>query len=256
MRIRHYSFNSIESEILWFTSLGSTNDTAKELAESNRPEGTCVIADAQTSGRGRQGRSWDSPANQALYLSLILRPDINPEKLQLLTLVSAIATAETAGEFVQQSLIDIKWPNDLLIKGRKVSGILVESTFEGARVKYVVLGIGFNLNQIDFTDELRNHATSLKLQTETEYDREDFAVRLLKNIAHWYAILQSGSFHGILERWKTLSSFAENKMVTIDLGNEKINGITRGLTDNGALMIETESGIIPVNAGEIVNLRA
>src|SRR5258708_29225445 len=137
MRTQKYSFNSLENEILWFPSLASTNDTAKELAESGRPEGTCTIADEQTRGRGRQGRTWHSPPGEALYLSLLLRPTLPPEKLQLLTLVSAIAAAETANDFANNdSIVDIKWPNDLLINDKKVCGILVESAFEGNKIKY------------------------------------------------------------------------------------------------------------------------
>ena len=106
---------------------------------------------------------------------MILRPSIRPDKLPLLTLASAIAVAETAAEFVSDSLIDIKWPNDLLINDRKACGILVESAFEGNKIKYAIAGIGFNLNQTEFTKELRGYATSLKLETGIEYERQDFA---------------------------------------------------------------------------------
>jgi BirA family biotin operon repressor/biotin-[acetyl-CoA-carboxylase] ligase len=258
MRIQTYSFNSLENEILWFPSLASTNDTAKELAESGRSEGTCVIADEQTRGRGRQGRIWHSPQEQALYLSLILRPVLVPEKLQLLTIASAVAAAETAKEFLSdQSGLDIKWPNDLLVNERKLCGILVESAFEQDRIKYAIVGIGFNLNQTSFPDDLADFATSLRLQTGKEGDRENFAIRLLNNLDKQYFRLQNGNSKQIIERWVQLSSYALDKAVMIDLGGEQLIGTTCGLTETGALKLKQESGdVIVVNAGEIISLRS
>ena len=258
MRTRAYSFNSAESQILWFPSLGSTNDTAKELAETGQPEGTCVIADEQTRGRGRQGRTWHSPAGTALYLSLILRPKVDPEKLQLLTLTCAIATAETAREFLNaESALDIKWPNDLLLDDRKLSGILVESAFEGNCIKYAIVGIGVNLNQTGFPDDLVESATSLRSQTGVECDLEGFAIRLLGNLGRWYSTFQQGASETIITRLGELSSFVTGKTVTVDLGNETINGITSGLTETGCLKLTTDAGSqIVVSSGEIVKLRS
>jgi len=258
MRTQKYSFNSLENEILWFPTLASTNDTAKELAETGRNEGTCTIADEQTRGRGRQGRTWHSPPGAALYLSLLLRPTLHPEKLQLLTVVGAIAAAETANDFVDNdSILDIKWPNDLLINGKKVCGILVESAFEGNRIKYVVVGIGFNLNQTSFPDDLSDSATSLRLQTGSEYDREEFALRLLSNLGRWYLELQQGKSEEVINKLGELSSFIVDKTVTVDLGGQQITGVTRGVTETGSLRIRQDSGeVIVVNSGEIVKLRS
>src|SRR5262249_17252708 len=131
MRNFPYRFDSKSCELLWYPSLASTSDTAKELAESGSSEGTCVIADEQTAGRGRHGRSWYSPPGQALYLSLILKPNVEAEKLQLITLAAAVAATETAKQFTgDATALDIKWPNDVLVNSKKVCGILVESAFE------------------------------------------------------------------------------------------------------------------------------
>ncbi|HZS46056.1 MAG TPA: biotin--[acetyl-CoA-carboxylase] ligase [Blastocatellia bacterium] len=257
MKTLSYLFNSQPGEILWFPSLTSTNDTAKELAESGRAEGTCVIADQQTSGRGRQGRSWYSPAGEALYLSLVLKPSTAAEKLQLITLATAIAAAETAKQFLLNQAPNIKWPNDILINNRKVCGILVESSFEGGKVKYVILGIGFNLNQTQFPPGINDLATSLRIENGSEYDRQEFALALLDRIAHWYSIVQNDQTDAVINRWSELSNYANDKSVTIDLGHEQLSGITCGLSETGALRLKTKNGTVTtINAGEIVNLRS
>src|SRR6266851_2317420 len=141
------------STILRFDSVSSTNDVARELAASGKPEGLCVIAREQTAGRGRQGRSWSSPPGEGLYLSVIFRPEISAAESAVTTLAAAVAVAETL-KLDFQMPVDIKWPNDVLASGRKVCGILVESAIENGRLQYAVIGIGVNVAQLYFPDEI------------------------------------------------------------------------------------------------------
>src|SRR5438067_12880473 len=148
------------SAILRFDSLRSTNDLARELAEQGAPEGTAILAREQTRGRGRQGRAWASPMGEGLYLSVILRPMLAPSQAAILTLAAAVAVAETL--LADYALaVDIKWPNDIHARGKKISGILIESAIEKNELEYVVLGVGVNLGQREFAGELQMVATSL-----------------------------------------------------------------------------------------------
>jgi BirA family biotin operon repressor/biotin-[acetyl-CoA-carboxylase] ligase len=253
----HYDFNSKAAEIHWHPSLASTNDTAKELAESGSSEGTSVIADEQTSGRGRHGRSWHSPSGQALYLSLILRPNVEAEKLQLITLSAAVAATETGKQFTGgATALDIKWPNDVLVNSKKVCGILVESAFESSKVKYAILGIGFNLNQTAFPDEIADSATSLRVVSGRDFDRREFALALLNSLGEWYSKIARGQAAAVINRWCQLSSYATGKSVIVDPGQRNLRGVTCGLTETGALLLRANDGnLTAINAGEIVNLR-
>src|SRR5689334_8497784 len=150
--------------ILRLQSLPSTNDLARQLAEQGAAEGVVVLAREQTRGRGRQGRTWVSTAGQGLYLSVILRPPLEPAKAMIITLAAAVAVAETLSTDYAVA-VDIKWPNDVHARGRKISGILIESAIEKSKLSYAILGVGVNLGQRDFAGELREAATSLLIES-------------------------------------------------------------------------------------------
>src|SRR5713101_1771541 len=149
--------NKLGSSLLRFDSVSSTNDVARELALAGASEGLCVIAREQTAGRGRQGRSWSSPPGEGLYLSLILRPQVTASASAMITLAAAVAVAETL-RLGFHAAADIKWPNDILVRGRKICGILVEAAIEGDRLQYAVLGIGVNIAQRSFPEQVTDSA--------------------------------------------------------------------------------------------------
>jgi len=228
------------STILRFETVSSTNDVARDLAASGKPEGLCIIAREQTAGRGRQGHSWSSPPGEGLYLSLILRPEIRASESAVITLAAAVAVAETLKLDFQLS-VDIKWPNDILASGRKICGILVESAIESGRLQYAVMGIGVNVAQLYFPGELGLTATSLSLETGRTLSPEDLLKPLLKRLQYWCtsATAKPGP---VIARWEELSSYARDCAVRVDSADGSIEGVTRGLTPKGALNIELSNG--------------
>lgn len=242
------------SAFLRFDTVSSTNDIAKELAASGAPEGLCVIAREQTSGRGRQGRSWSSPPGEGLYLSLILRPAIKAADSAVITLAAAVAVAEAlAADF--QVPGDIKWPNDVLASGRKICGILVESAIENNRLQYAVMGIGVNVAQRIFPPEIGESATSLSLETGRPVAPEDFLKPLLDRLERWYTTATARPDR-VIARWEELSSYARGCAVRVESSAGSIEGVTRGLTAAGALVIELSNGETREIVSGEVSLRA
>lgn len=235
-----------------YTTLGSTNDELKQMHDA--AEFTCVVADEQTSGRGRRDRTWHSSPGDGLYLSVLLRPLLAPEKLTLLSLLCAVAVAETVAQYSVSA--DIKWPNDILINERKAGGILIEVTSVGSNAPQIIAGMGVNLNHQNFPPQLRNIATSLALECGRNIDPSVFRDQLLDNLVRWYEQLCQGGDDALLQRWQQLSSYAKGKAVTVTLDEEQITGITAGLTETGALRLRTDNDKMRIiMAGEISHLR-
>lgn len=223
-----------------FECLASTNDTAREMAAAGAPQGVVVVAGAQTAGRGQHGRSWASPAGQGLYLSAILRPAVKPDALAFITLAAAVAVAETiAAEFGVNP--DIKWPNDVMLSGKKVCGILVESAIEGGTVRYGIVGIGLNVDQLEFPEEIADTATSLRIETGRQGAPQEVLPLILDHLEKWYGVALSSPID-VLTRWEELSTYARNCDVTVTLPDGIIEGVTAGLTDRGTLTIRTADG--------------
>lgn len=245
------------SSVLRFDSVTSTNDVARQMAASGLEEGIAVVAREQTAGRGTKGRSWSSPAGEGLYLSLVLRPAIKASESTILTLAAAVGVAETLSEF--GACPDIKWPNDVLLGGRKVSGILAESASEDAKLAYAVLGIGVNLSQRDFPLEMAGLATSLVIETGKLVTPDEFLQPLLRRLDLWYRTAVAAPLD-VLHRYQDLSSYARGCPVRALLADRKensmIEGVTRGVTATGALMIETAGGEIKLlSSGEVHRIR-
>jgi len=228
------------STVLRFDRVSSTNDVAKDFASSGAREGLCVIAKEQTAGRGRQGRTWSSPAGDGLYMSVVLRPAIKPSEAGMITVASAIAVAETL-RLDYETDAEIKWPNDVLLRGRKICGILIESAVQDDRLDYIVLGIGVNTSQSSFPEEVAKTATSLWLEKHRKVSPEDFAFALLPRLEHWYVAALSDQA-GIISRWKALSPSSQNCRVNVETSDGSIEGITQGLTSRGALIVELANG--------------
>lgn len=250
----------LKPTILRFESLASTNTEAARQALRGAPEGVCVVAREQTQGRGRRARVWVSPKDAGLYFSIILRPaHFDIQKWPLITLM---AGAAVQGALVEAYALatDIKWPNDILANERKLCGILAE-TVETETGRACVLGIGINLNDAAFPEELREVATSIIAQTGRAPDSEQLLQSLVRAIARRYEMLQAeGGADETLREWTARSSYAEGKRVRVALGSdaqaEILSGTTRGLEADGALRVETDAGEIrAVRAGDVAALR-
>jgi BirA family biotin operon repressor/biotin-[acetyl-CoA-carboxylase] ligase len=241
--------------ILRFDSLPSTNTEAAREAASGAPEGLCIIAREQTSGRGRQQRIWISPPDAGLYFSIILRPRLDVSRWPLLTLMAALAVTDALAETCALSP-DIKWPNDIYAGGRKLSGILAE-TVETPQGRACIVGIGINLKESAFPAELSEVAVALETLTGNAPDIESLLQSLTRAIAHRYQALQEpGGTELTLAEWSARSSFAQGKRVRVALDTEQLEGITRGLEPDGALRVETDAGDIKViRAGDVTALR-
>jgi len=224
-----------------YDSVTSTNDVARELAEAGAEEGTTVVAAEQTAGRGRYARRWHSPRGEGLYHSIVLRPAVPPSRAPLLGLVAAVALAETLRE-EYGVLADIKWPNDVMLRGRKIAGILMELETEEDRVKYAILGVGVNLNQGSFPEEIADVATSLRRETGLTYDVERFRSRFFARLQQWYETWQAEGEARVLERYEQLSSYVRGQWVNVLCGERRVRGRSCGLTPMGALLVETEDG--------------
>jgi BirA family biotin operon repressor/biotin-[acetyl-CoA-carboxylase] ligase len=235
-----------------FPSLGSTNDYLKQLNDA--PEFTCVVANAQTAGRGRRTRTWVSTPGAGLYLSVLLRPP-TATQLSLLSLLAAVAVAETLAQY-NVAGIDIKWPNDVLLHERKVCGILVEGASSGAHALRIIVGIGVNLNQPDFPPEIAETATSLALQLGRAIAVDEFRDHLLTRLAHWYAVWQRDAGRSLVERWQQLSSYAYGQKVVVTLDEGQLVGETAGLTREGSLQLRMPDGSLrAILTGEVARLR-
>ena len=237
-----------------FKSLGSTNDQLKEMITA--AGFTCVVAEEQTAGRGRRARTWHSAPGDGLYLSILLLPEAGAaSKIPLISLMASIAVAETLiGRGVDG--VDIKWPNDVMINERKVSGILAEALSDGSNSMRLVLGIGVNLNHQSFPDELRDTATSVAIATGERVVVDEFRDQLLERIARWYELWRLEYHALIVDRWLELSTYAHNQRVIVTLDNERIAGATDGITETGALRLIVASGEIKtILAGEVTRLR-
>jgi BirA family transcriptional regulator, biotin operon repressor / biotin---[acetyl-CoA-carboxylase] ligase len=241
--------------ILNFETIGSTNSEALDRARLGEEEGLCITARQQTAGRGRQGRTWVSEKDAGLYLSLLLRADIEPRFLPLITLMAGVAVHDTLQRFGIQP--DIKWVNDVHVRGKKISGILAETadTPEGTAV---VLGIGINIRATSFPPEIAASATSIEAETGNAVDRSDLINALLEQITRNYELLCSPDGPGaIIDEWGSRSTYFKGKRVRAETSGSFIEGITDGLEPNGALRVRRSDGSIEaIVAGDVTNLRA
>jgi BirA family biotin operon repressor/biotin-[acetyl-CoA-carboxylase] ligase len=244
------SSSIIGREIKIFEEVTSTNDIAKSFAENNCLEGTVIVAKTQTKGRGRFGRNWFSPKG-GIWCSVILYPNILSNEIHKIMFIAAVSVAKSVEDMYKVKCM-IKWPNDLLILNKKFSGILTEAKSENEKVVYVILGIGINVNIIEFPKDLIN-ATSLKLATSKEYKEEELLNALIFHLDKFYKIFKEGKFADILSIWHHYA-MPFGKYVHVKNGTEEIYGISMGISDNGALIIRDDTGIIhEITSGEIIN---
>lgn len=227
-------------DIVYLPQVDSTNTRAKELAGRGAPEGALVITEQQTGGRGRRGRTWFSPPGEAIYVSLILRPRITPVEAPKMTLMAGVAVAETLLSAISLEA-RIKWPNDILVGGKKIAGILTELSTEMDAINFVIVGLGLNVNIGAFPDELRGSATSVLLETGKRFPR----VKLIREFLGWfekyYAEFQRTGFAPLLARWKYLSDMI-GKTVTVDVLGSRHRGEVHGIDEDGILILKDSRG--------------
>jgi BirA family transcriptional regulator, biotin operon repressor / biotin---[acetyl-CoA-carboxylase] ligase len=242
--------------ILRFDEIGSTNTEALNQARRGADEGLCVVARRQTAGRGRHGRVWISERDAGLYFSVVLRPKIESRFLPLITLAAAVAVHDTLEETYRLEA-DIKWANDVHAGGRKISGILAETT-ETSKGLAVVVGIGINLKSSNFPPEIADTATSVEAETGRAVILDELLEALTGFLDYHYEILQDGDggAEKIRREWTRRSSYAFGKSVRVTLENETIFGTTQGIEENGALRVVTENGAVKIiQAGDVEMLR-
>jgi len=229
-----------------FFKIDSTNTVAMHLGEAGEPHGAIVLAEEQTAGRGRAGRSWSSEKSAGIYCSILLRPPIPPAQAPLLTLLAGLAARDAAADDLD-TLPDIRWPNDLLARragdsSRKFCGILTEMHAEPDRVHYAVIGIGMNVNQSRRPDAIAQIATSLRIETGKPHSRLDLLVRLLRNLDRYYNQFLAEGARPILRRFAEVSSYYEGKRVRISTAMETFTGVTAGLEPSGVLRVSRDDG--------------
>jgi BirA family biotin operon repressor/biotin-[acetyl-CoA-carboxylase] ligase len=225
-----------------FQTLDSTNFKAYQLALNGAKEGEVVISESQEKGRGRLGRQWFSPPFLNLYISVILRPKISPHQASLITLMAAVATADAIQKF-SGFLPLIKWPNDILLRGRKVAGLLNEIHSEMDRIHFVILGVGVNLNMDEkmFSKEIRAVATSLKIEIGRTVSRKAFLQFFLQELEKWYSIFLEEGGAVILKAWRDRAHI-KGRQVKVTSFGETVAGIAIDVDSDGALILETEDG--------------
>lgn len=235
-----------------FRETASTSDIAEHLARDGVAEGAVVFAEAQARGRGRLGRPWHSPAGKGLWFSVLLRPDWHPTEATRITIAAATALAR-AIQLRTGLAAAIKWPNDLLFRGRKAAGILTELSAELDRVKYVIVGVGVDVNvtAAEFPPEFRRQATSLSIETVQRLDRSDLAIAILRALDHDYERVTGGRFDEVADEWAAQCTTL-GQPVAISVGKRHIRGRAEALDADGALLVRTEHGLLErVTGGDV-----
>ena len=241
-------------ELICYAKTDSTNTRIRRLSEEGLGHGALAVADVQTAGRGRRGRSWVAKAGVNISMSLLLRPEISPQKAPMLTLVMALAVADSISELTGCDA-RIKWPNDIVIDGRKVCGILTEMDLEADYIRNVIVGVGINVNQAsedEFEEEFRDHAGSLRMAVGHPMTRAEIVASVMKYFEKYYSQFMQTTDLNLLKELYSNRLINVEKMVTVLDPMGEYNGIAKGITDTGELIVEKDDGtVINVFAGEV-----
>ena len=241
--------------IYHFFKTDSTNRVAFELGQAGEPEGAIVLAEEQSAGRGRAGRTWHSERAAGIYITLLLRPKLAPVQAPVLTMMAGLS-AHAAVEALTGLAVDLKWPNDLMIRGKKAGGILTEMHADPGQVRFVIVGIGLNVNQERFSGELTGRATSIRQETGKTQSRMELLVRLLREFETDYNRFLREGMPSVIQRFEVVSSYAHGKKVRVTNGAESYVGTTAGLGPEGLLQVEREDGrVVTVIAGDVAEAR-
>ncbi len=244
----------IGRKLFFFESIDSTNACAKTLAQAGTPDGTVVVTEFQTHGRGRHGRPWTASPGENLLFSVVLRPSISRASAGLLTFFAAVSVARGI-EQVCEKPIECKWPNDLLFNGRKTCGILLENSLDNGNVDYAVVGVGINVNQSEFDGDLGRRATSLALELDRQVDRTRLFSSIMTSMESAYRDVRNAEFSALLDEWNARCTMF-GRQVTVAQNEGRITGKAVGLNTDGGLILETPAGIRTIYAGDISLLPA
>ncbi len=247
---------TIAYNIKQYESIDSTSLEAKRLLQQNYGHGTVVAAETQTAGKGRLGRVWDSAKGAGIWFSVVLQPRLAMEQMSLYSFVAAVAVAEAIHD-VTGLTAQVKWPNDVLVNGKKVCGILLEMVAERNQPVRIIIGIGINANQkqSDFPEEVREKAISLAMAAGHVIEREPVLDAVLHRLAYYSEQLEQNGFADIRNRWTELSCIGGKAVQILQHGNVMLYGTALGLADDGALLVQTEQGTERIITGD-VSLRA
>lgn len=238
-----------EGRLRHYFRVGSTNLAAMEAAAAGAPEGTALLAEEQTAGRGRGGHTWHSARSSGVYCSAVLRPALSPADALRLSLMTGLAVREAVAK-VTGMWADLRWPNDLLLNGKKCCGILIEMNAEVTRVRYAVTGIGINVNHAEFPTELRDLATSLRVETGRCWSRVEVAGALLKSLDREYRAMLADTAASLLRRFEEASTYARGRRVHVEESGG-YEGVTDGLDERGFLRVKTAEGSRTVLSGGV-----
>ena len=247
---------NIGRDIIYLETVDSTNRAAIEIADNGALHGTVVIADCQTKGRGRLGRTWVSPPASNIYMSIILRPNLEPEDATLLTIMASVASARALRNATGLP-VGIKWPNDLIVHDKKLGGILSETRSINSRIIFSVIGIGININSglEDFPPDLRTVATSIKNETGREESRVNLIANILNEMDCWLKGLSKDGKEHLLAEWRRLT-LTLKKSVKAVVGKDTFTGIAEDIDDKGMLLLRLPSGVLKkISAGDVTILR-
>ncbi len=252
---KHLGGCSLARRIVTFETIGSTNDEARRLGREGCSHGTLVLADEQTRGRGRRQRRWDSPAGTGLYVSVVLRPPQHglAAYAAAMQFAAGISIAETVAPLVPQP-VELVWPNDVFVAGLKLAGVLVEAETTGDAVEFLVCGMGLNLNQRteDLAPDVKGIAGSIRILAGTEADRLDVLGRLLFTLESWEAVARGGGAQALANRFEELAPSSAGCRTEMRVGGELLQGISRGVTADGALLLDTgDDEVRPILVGEL-----
>lgn len=246
----------IGNRLHYYEEIGSTNDEAFRLGVGGAPEGTLLIAESQSAGKGRMQRVWHSPAGTNIYTSIILRPTFEPSSAPQISIAAGVAAAETLSLYCP-GRVCLKWPNDILIGAKKVCGILAQMKMSESAIDFVVVGIGINVNMNyeQFPEDIQEIATSMAIETGREISRLELIISLYENLTKWYKQLQQNGFGRIKEKWLSLSSMI-GKPVSVMFREEAISGKAVGLDEDGSLILLTSGNeTLKVSAGDATILK-
>ena len=238
-------------EICFYESIDSTNILAGQMAKNGAAHGTLVVADRQTAGRGRRGRVWESPAGRNLYFTLILRPNLVPDKASMLTLVMAQAVKHAVSRHVEAAC-GIKWPNDLVMNSKKICGILTEMYVDAGSIGYVLIGVGVNVGIQEFPEELLDKATSIEAESEKKPDRKLLLAEILKAFEEEYEIfLEKQDLSGLREKYNACLVNCGREVRVLDPKGD-YSGVALGINDTGELLVELpDKSLKTIYAGEV-----
>ena len=230
--------NKLIEDIKYYESVTSTNEVALNMEEETIKEGLVIVGGEQTKGRGRLKRNWHSPKDLGLWFSIILTPKKDPERIPLLTLIGALSVYDAIKNIGIET--DLKWPNDILYKNKKLCGVLSQFKSSGNNIERVVVGIGLNVNQKEFPQVIKSDSISLKMIKGEIIDREKILADILNKFAYYYTKFQKGEYTSIIETWKK-EMIMLNKKITVNTSkNEQYKGKVVDITENGALIIEQQ----------------